>query len=60
MARMGHDDMRAALIHQRATCDADEQIADRLSKLVDKHRKGSADGDEDPDDDASSQPVPIG
>jgi len=60
MARMGHDDMRAALIYQRATSDADQQIADRLSKLVDKHRKGTADDDDDPDDDASSQPVPIG
>lgn len=60
MARMGHDDMRAALIYQRATSDADQQIADRLSKLVDKHRKGTTEDDEDPDDDASSQPVPIG
>ena len=32
MARMGHDDMRAALIYQRATSDADERIADRLSE----------------------------
>ena len=38
MARMGHDDMRAALIYQRATQDADERIADSLSKLVDEHR----------------------
>lgn len=38
MARMGHDDERAALIYQRATNEADERIADRLSKLVDKHR----------------------
>jgi len=28
MARMGHDDMRAALIYQRATSDADRLIAD--------------------------------
>jgi len=60
MARMGHDDMRAALIYQRATSDADQQIADRLSKLVDKHRKGSTEDDEDPDDGASGQLVPIG
>jgi integrase len=39
MARMGHDDMRAALIYQRATSDADEKIADKLSELVDQHRK---------------------
>jgi integrase len=40
MARMGHDDMRAALLYQRATGDADKKIADRLSDLVDKHREG--------------------
>jgi hypothetical protein len=33
MARIGHDDMRAALIYEWATSDADQQIADRLSKL---------------------------
>lgn len=38
MARMGHDDMRAALIYQRATSEADRQIADRLSALVTAHR----------------------
>jgi integrase len=35
MARMGHDDMRAALIYQRATSEADRRIADRMSALVD-------------------------
>lgn len=39
MARMGHDDMRAALIYQRATSDADRLIAERLSALVDEHRQ---------------------
>lgn len=39
MARMGHDDMRAALIYQRATSDADRLIAERLSSLVDEHRR---------------------
>lgn len=38
MARMGLDDMRAALICQGATSDADHMIADRLSALVDEHR----------------------
>jgi integrase len=38
MARMGHDDVRAALIYQRSTREADELIAKRLSKLVDQHR----------------------
>lgn len=39
MARMGHDDMRAALIYQRATSDADRLIAEQLSALVDEHRQ---------------------
>lgn len=43
MARMGHDDMRAALIYQRATSDADGRIADRLSRLVEEHRQGATD-----------------
>jgi hypothetical protein len=41
----------AALIYQRATSDADERIADRLSQLVDEHRKRT---DDDPDDGAGS------
>jgi len=45
MARMGHDDMRAALLYQRATSEADRRIADRLSELVD----GLRPGDDDPD-----------
>ena len=47
MARMGHDDMRAALIYQRATSEADEKIADQLSKVVDEHRTGKDEHDED-------------
>lgn len=38
MTRMGHDDMRAALIYQHASGDADIAIARRLSQLVDQHR----------------------
>jgi integrase len=64
MARMGHDDMRAALIYQRATTEADEQIADRLSKLVDRHREGvtgaMTEKDDSPDDGASGGSVPKG
>ncbi|HET6504803.1 MAG TPA: tyrosine-type recombinase/integrase, partial [Amycolatopsis sp.] len=59
MARMGHDDMRAALIYQRATSEADERIADRLSKLVDEHRRGSTDEDDDPDGGGSGALVPL-
>ncbi|WP_254126380.1 tyrosine-type recombinase/integrase [Amycolatopsis sp. CA-230715] len=61
MSRMGHDDMRAALIYQRATSDADKQIAAKLSDLVDQHRNGAAgDEDDEPDDGGSVQPVPVG
>lgn len=38
MARMGHDDMRAALIYQRATQEAADRIAQGLSELADRHR----------------------
>lgn len=44
MARMGHDDMRAALIYQRATSEADRLIAERLSQLVDDHRAAEKKG----------------
>ena len=43
MARMGHDDMRAALIYQRATQDAADRIADGLSDLADRHRARAGD-----------------
>lgn len=52
MARMGHDDMRAALIYQRATSEADQRIADRLSALVDGREPD--DDDQDEDDDGSA------
>ncbi len=50
MARMGHDDMRAALIYQRATSEADRRIADRISDLVDEQRGPRADSEDDEDD----------
>lgn len=67
MARMGHDDMRAALIYQRATDEAGQRIADQLSSLVEQHRGGSeadsesSGGDDDePDDGEAGEPVPVG
>jgi integrase len=51
MARMGHDDMRAALVYQRATSDADEKIADKLSELVDQHRNDEITASEEPSGD---------
>jgi integrase len=38
MTRMGHDDMRAAIIYQHASSEADQAIADRLSDRIDQHR----------------------
>ena len=51
--------MRAALIDQRATNESDERIADRLSKLVDEHRKGKSTEDDDPDDDEPGVLAPV-
>ena len=48
MARMGHDDMRAALIYQRATQQAAERIAQGLSDLAERHRATGDDGDDEP------------
>ncbi|HEX5404921.1 MAG TPA: site-specific integrase [Pseudonocardiaceae bacterium] len=58
MARMGHDDMRAALIYQRATSDADQRIADRLSEMVVEHEGKKAQPGDD-EDGAAGVPVPV-
>lgn len=42
MARMGHDDMRAALIYQRATDDAERRIAEDSSRMATDYREGRA------------------
>lgn len=46
MARMGHDDVRAALIYQRATSESDRLIAERLSALALAYRPPGRTGDE--------------
>ncbi len=56
MARMGHDDMRAALIYQHATGEADRVIADRLSDLLADHTRPGPDDD----DGAAGTLVPVG
>ncbi|MCX5557695.1 integrase [Streptomyces sp. NBC_00038] len=38
---MGHSTARAALIHQHASADRDRLIADAVSGLVKKGRKGT-------------------
>ncbi len=74
MARMGHDDMRAALIYQRATSEAADRMAAGLSALVRKHhrvgqagrprnkasRKRARRTDDGPDDGSAGSPVPVG
>ena len=54
MARMGHDDMRAALIYQRESIETDRRIAEGLSALVDEL--------DDPDDEngPAGALVPVG
>ena len=59
MSRMGHDDMRAALIHQRATSAADRRIADGLSGLVDDHRRGPRSHGDEQDPPATGRGVRI-
>lgn len=53
---MGHDDMCAALLYQRATSEADQHIADRLSALVDGRETDS----DDPEDGSAGALVPVG
>jgi integrase len=45
---MGHDEMGAALLYQRATSEADRRIAERPSGLVREHKTG-ADGTDQTD-----------
>ncbi|MFD0856550.1 tyrosine-type recombinase/integrase, partial [Actinomadura adrarensis] len=56
MARMGHDNERAALIYQHRSSTADRMIADNLDALV---RAQQQDDDED-DDGAAGVLVPVG
>lgn len=49
VARTGHDDMRAALIYQRATDEADRFIGDWLSDIAAEHRRNESSADEDTD-----------
>jgi integrase len=51
MARTGRDDMRAALIYQRATSEADREIADGLARPVEDREV-----DADPNDDEGAGP----
>lgn len=51
--------MRAALLCQRATSEADQRIADRLNALVDG-RETDSDDPEDDEDGSAGALVPVG
>jgi integrase len=55
MARMGHDSMRAALIYQHLTRDADRHIADAIGTQIAREFSGSSDEHEDQDDAGSEK-----
>jgi integrase len=54
MARMGHDNERAALMYQHKSAASDRKIADGLNKLVE------AEQGEDDEDGAAGALVPVG
>jgi integrase len=56
MTRMGHDSMRAALIYQHNTHEADSKIARSLERLLDGHARDRGD---DSDDGAAGALVPA-
>lgn len=59
MARMGHDNERAALIYQHASNKADRKVAEGLDALV-KEVRLDDDGDDDQGDDgAAGSFVPV-
>lgn len=60
MARMGHDDMRAALIYQRATQEAADRIADGITDQVERLRAPADPEGEDPGDGQAGALVPTG
>jgi hypothetical protein len=58
MARMGHDNERAALIYQHKSAAADRKIADGLDKLVQAERAERNEEDDDGDG-AAGALVPV-
>ncbi len=43
MARMGHDNVRAAMIYQHAVRGADRAITDAIDRQLEKRNDGNAD-----------------
>jgi integrase len=63
MARMGHDSVRAAIIYQHATTEADARIAAALEAAWAGGQSDQEAGDDGPDDDddgAAGALVPVG
>ena len=60
MARMGHDDPRAALIYQHATSEADQAIAKRINAAVKRQRSRPRRSGDDQADDADRTPASPG
>jgi hypothetical protein len=56
MARMGHDNERAALRYQHRSANADRMIADGLDALVQAQQEDDQDDD---DDGAAGSLVPV-
>jgi integrase len=59
MGRMGHDSMRAALIYQHASIDADRHIAASMGEQLELFSSESTDNDEG-DDGAPGPLEPTG
>lgn len=59
MARMGHDNERAALIYQHKSSAADRRVADRLDALL-RIEQPHDHGQDDDDDGLAGVPVPVG
>jgi hypothetical protein len=51
MQRMGHDSIRAALIYQHATQNADRHIADALSESIEDAEQAAEEASGKPDSD---------
>jgi hypothetical protein len=55
MLRMGHDSMRAALIDQHATQNADRYIADALAAAIEAEQLAMEDEDQASEDDYAAE-----
>jgi len=65
MARMGHDSIRAAIIYQHASSEADRAVAAALDEQLQRNKSAAAVGGDEPnkgggeDDDQGQAGVPA-